>query len=150
MKKIALFLSVLCILNASLVGCKTHKMLSVNEASEIKNVKNSLYLHTPSKTFKLVNYKFSDTMLLGELMKNTKIKGYVIHVHTKQNFHLELDEHTGHYCEIPMSNIEKITYSKVSTGKTVLFVAGVWLVTALTIGLTNNFGAGFFTMSGGI
>ena len=150
MKKIATFFFAICILNASFVGCKTHKMLSVNEASEMKYVNNSLLLHTPSKTYKLDNYKFSDTMLLGELMKKIKIKGYVIHVHTKQYFYLELDEHTGHYCEIPISNIEKITYSKVSTGKTVMFVAGVWLVTVLILGLTDCFGAEFFTMSGEI
>jgi hypothetical protein len=147
MKKTASVLVVFCILNASFVSCRTHKMLSVNEASEIKNAKNSLLLHTPSETFKLYNYKFSDTMLVGDLMEKTKIKGYVIHVHTKQNFHLEFDGNTVHYCELSISNIEKITYSRVSTGKTILFVGGIWLVTAVIIGLTGDIGP---TISGGI
>ena len=148
MKKTASILFVICILNASLVSCKSHKMLSVNEASEIKNAKNSLLLHTPSKTFKLCNYKFSDTMLVGDLMEKTKIKGYVIHVHSKQNFHLEFDGNTVHYCEISILNIDKITYSRMSTGKTILFVAGIWLATAAIIGLSGvDIGP---TISGGI
>jgi len=148
MKKTVSILFVICILNASFVSCKTHKMLSVNETSEVKNAKNSLFLHTPSKTFKLYNYKFSDTMLVGDLMEKTKIKGYVIHVHTKQNFQLEFDRNTVYYFELSLSNIEKITYSRVSTGKTILLVAGIWFVTALILVLTGvEIGP---TISGGI
>ena len=138
MKKTASILFIVCILNTSLISCKTHKILSVNVASGIKNAKNSLLLHTPSKTFKLYNYKFSDTMLVGELMEKTKIKDYVIHVHTKQNLQFEFDGNTIHYCELSISNIEKITYSEVSAGKTILFVAGIWILTAVIIGLTGG------------
>ncbi len=147
MKKTVSILFIICIFSAYFVGCKTHQILSVSEASEIKNAKNFLLLHTPSRTYKLYNYKFSDTMLSGDLMEKTKTKGYTINVHTKRDFYAELDENTVYSYELAMSDIDKITYSKVSTGKSILFGIGIYLVIATIIGLSGAAGP---TISGGI
>lgn len=147
MKKTISALFVICILNASFISCKTHEILSAYEASEIKSAKNLLLLHTPSKIYTLYNYKFTDTMLVGDLMEKTKTKGYTIHVHTKRDFYAELDEKTVYYYELSISNIDKITYSKVSTGKSILFGVGIYLAVGIIVSLSGSFGT---TISGGI
>lgn len=138
MKKLFNIFFIVCILNTTFISCKTNKMLSVDEASSMGKEERSLIFHTPKKTYNLRDYKFLDDKLVGQLEQKTKQKGSAIHVYSDINYELVIDEFHSEYLELSNSHIQKITYSKVSAGKTViwssvLIVSVLWLVSAMTL-----------------
>ena len=116
-----------------LSSCKTSKMLSIDEATEMEEEK-VLLLHTPTKVYNLRDFKFLEDKLIGQLKHKTKQKGYTIHVYTNLNYEFN-DKYHSKNLELSISHIKKLTYSKAAPGKTALlgssiFIAAIWIFMA--------------------
>lgn len=143
MKKIASIFLAMLILNASFISCKSSKMLSIDEASEMKEKEKYLVLHTQKKTFSLHNYNFSDDKLTGDLQVKKSSKGYIVHVYSDISHDIAVEELQSAYLELPYSGINRIVYMKKEPGKTALLTGGIIGGIFLIIGLI---GAATFTM----
>jgi len=110
MKKIISILLAYCILLLP-TGCSTSKLLSMKEASLVKN-KKYLVLHTPTKTYNLYNYNFSENSLDGSLAAFSKDKKARIHVYTNQIFDLKPTLEYDQFISLKDVNIQSINYSK--------------------------------------
>lgn len=124
MKKLISVILVFGMLNVTFTGCKSSKLLSIDEASQKQHRYKYLILHDQKKNYILNNYEFTDTKLKGELTKISKKGGYNIHVYTSLSFEFEVVKNSSQYFEMDKSNISKITYTKNNTGATILLIAG--------------------------
>ena len=135
MKRIISILLAYCILILP-TGCSTSKLLSMEEASFVKN-KKYLVLHTPTKTYTLYNYKFSENTLEGNLAafsNNSKAK---INVYTDQIFDLKPTVNNKQFISLNVINIQSIKYFKSKAAKmsfiTIASVVSAYILASLVI-----------------
>lgn len=119
MKKfIAMLLSV-CMLVVQ-PGCYSSKTLVVDHPSEKMTRKNYLILHTPTKIYKLHNYRFKGDILTGQLGKYSKPDGRTLHVYTQKEFFRELTQQSRPTITIKQWDIEKMTAQRHPKRSTLL------------------------------
>lgn len=126
MKKIISILLCYCILMLP-SGCRSSKPLTADDAATMKRIRNFLVLHTPTRTYKMYDYKFTTDSIEGNLriyppgqMTNT------INIYTEMNFELKLDRNSSKYTRLSKNDITKITYKKFSLENTILLTLGVF------------------------
>jgi hypothetical protein len=131
MKKSISILLCYCILALS-TGCQTTRLLSIDEASAMNADKKYIVLHTPQSTYKLVNYKFTDDSVEGDLMNFSGKNAYAINIYIALLLEVKLDVNELKYIKLQKSVIQRITYTKDSPGKTVISVLGImgviWII----------------------
>lgn len=125
MKKIISILLAYCMLILP-TGCSTSsKLLSMKEATTIKN-KKYLVLHTPTKTYNLYNYNFTEKTLEGSLAVLSNNNKSRIHVYTNQIFDSKPSLDYNQFVTIYEINIQSINYFKPKGKKTaIITVASV-------------------------
>ena len=135
MKRIISILLASCILMLP-TGCSTSKLLSMEEASLVKNNKY-LLLHTPTKTYNLYNYKFSENTLEGNLAAFSKNSKARINVYTDQIFDLKPTPNNKQFISLNVINIQSIKYFKSNTAKmsfiTIASVVSAYILASLVI-----------------
>jgi len=138
MKKIVSILLVFCILSFS-PGCQSAKLLSMDEASTMSTDKKYIVLHTPKRVYKLVDYKFTNDSVEGNLMKFSGKNTYAINIYTIFILDYKLENEERQYIKLPKSVIEKITYAKDSPEKTILAVlGGIGVIVLIGVIAVNN------------
>jgi len=142
MKKIISIILAFCMLILQ-TGCSTSsKLLSMKEAKTIKN-KKYLVLHTPTKTYKLYNYNFTEKTLEGSLAVFSNNNKSKIHVYTNQIFDPKPSLDYDQFVTINEINIQSINYFKPKGEKmairTVASVVSFYLLASLlTSGSLTN------------
>jgi len=138
MKKLISILLTICILILA-PGCQSAKLLSMDEASAMSTDKKYIVLHTPKRTYKLYNYKFTDDSIEGDLMKFSGKNTYAINMYTIFILDFKLENKESQYIKLPKSVIEKITYAKDSPGKTALAVlGGIGVIVLIGVIIVNS------------
>ncbi len=110
-----------CILALS-SGCQTTRLLSIDEASNMSADKKYIILQTPQRTYKLVNYKFTDEYVEGDLMQFSGKNTNAINIYTALLLDVKLDVDEIKFIKLQKSAIQKIDYTKESSGKTVITI----------------------------
>ena len=119
MKKTISILLAYCILMLP-TGCSTSsKLLSMKEASLVKN-KEYLVLHIPTKTYNLYNYNFTEKTLEGRLSVFSKNNKARIHIYTNQIFDLNPSLDYNQFVSLNVINIQSINYFKPKGKKTAI------------------------------
>lgn len=113
-------------------SCVSTKKTSITEAEILKPSEDHLVLMAPSnKKYTVLNYRFEEGKLFGELSKYQKRKGPKTYIHTDVNYDFNLSESEYLGFELKISDIRKITYQKPAPGKTVLLA----ITPLITIGV---------------
>ncbi|HAQ21607.1 MAG TPA: hypothetical protein DCR40_20615 [Prolixibacteraceae bacterium] len=122
-------------------GCTTKRTLSMSEVSIHHTKKTSLVLHTPNSRYQLLDFKFTDDALVGNLEEYSGKNANILHVFTDLNFYYNPYQKIHQSINVPKSNIQKIKYSKFDGIKTFMLIGG--LVATLIILGTNSISYNF-------
>jgi len=113
----------------------------MSEVSIHHTKKTSLVLHTPNSRYQLLDFKFTDDALVGNLEEYSGKNANILHVFTDLNFYYNPYQKIHQSINVPKSNIQKIKYSKFDGIKTFMLIGG--LVATLIILGTNSISYNF-------
>ena len=148
MKKVISISLAICMLNLS-IGCSSTKTLSINEVKLYSSsATDYLILHTAKKIYQLHDYKFGNQFLEGNLKKFKLKNGYFVHVYTKLDININLENNTTEPLQLELKNIHKIEQRKTNIAMDILKAAGITIGTVPLIGiialLTGSLDIGYY------
>jgi len=136
MKKVTSVLLSYCILIFQF-GCTTTRFLSMEQAKTVNSPPQTLILHTPTTLFELFDYTFTEHTLEGNLKSFSKSTKPKMDVFISTNFDLNSYSNSGKHIIIKRLDIEYVTYTSHSVGKTFVLI-GAGLTALLFIGLMQS------------
>jgi len=137
MKKVISILLCYCILILP-AGCRSSRLLTTDEAETMKGAQNYLLIHTPTRTFKIYNYKFINDSIEGDLLINSPTNAHTISLYTNLNLDIKTNIRSSKFIRLSKSDITKITYSEFSIENTLLLTVGIFGILAILAVIVGN------------
>lgn len=120
-------------------GCRSSKLLTAEEAATMERTKDFLVLHTPTRDYKIYNYKFTNDSIIGDLRIHSPGEMNIINIYTEMIFNMKLDRNSSKYFRLSKSDIKKITYKKFCLETTILTsLGGIGIVAIIAAIITNS------------
>lgn len=129
-------------------SCTTSKKITTNEAEILKPDEDHLVLYVPNnKKYTIINYRFEEGKLIGELSKYKNRKGPKTKFYTKLNYDYNLSESEYLDFELKTSDIYKMKYKQPEPNKTKALKKGLIIGIPIVIVL-GTFGFLIATVTG--